>query len=54
MKNGFTAEKCTFEGVPGFMVLQWFDGKEIVKQFIPESHYNDFCTAAGVQPELIN
>lgn len=54
MKEGFTAAKCTFNGVPGFMVSQWYEGKEIVKQFIPEIAYKDFCTAAGVQPELIN
>jgi len=53
MKNGFTAEKCSFQGVPGYTVKQWHDGICICSQFIPKSSFQSFCDAVGVAPVML-
>lgn len=52
-KNGFTAEKTNFCGKPGYMVSQYHNGKEVVKQFIPETSYKAFCKAINTEPVII-
>jgi hypothetical protein len=53
VKDGFTAEKCNFQCVPGYMVEQWHDGVVLCSQFIPEQHYKSFCDAVGICPHLV-
>lgn len=50
MQNGFTSRACSFQGVLGFMVYQWHNGKIICSQFVAGSVYKEFCTAAGINP----
>lgn len=52
-ENGFTAEKANFCGEPGYMVSQYHNGKEVVKQFIPETSYKAFCKAINAEPVII-
>lgn len=53
-KYRFTAKKCTFEGVPGYMVTQYrADGTIVTDGFTPADEYKAFCNAIGVVPELI-
>lgn len=52
MKDKFIAERDSFQGEDGYMVAQIHDGREVVKQFIPESSYDFFCKAIGVIPEI--
>ena len=53
-KYRFTAKKCTFEGVPGYMVTQYrADGTMASDGFTPADEYEDFCKAIGTVPELI-
>lgn len=53
IKNGFTAEKCNFQGVQGYTVMQWRNGSCICSQFISESAFQSFCEAAGIAPDMI-
>ena len=53
MKDNFVAEICNFQGEDGYMVSQIHNGKEVVKQFIPESSYDIFCNTVGVVPEVL-
>lgn len=53
IKNGFTAEKCSFQGVTGYTVKQWYDGICICSQFISESAFQSFCEEAGISPDMI-
>jgi|GEM_PF-2077164 len=53
-KYRFTAKKCTFEGVPGYMVTQYrADGTIASDGFTPADEYEAFCNAIGAEPELI-
>ena len=53
MKNGFTAEKCSFQGVKGYTVKQWLNGSCICSQFISEDAFHSFCDAAGVAQVIL-
>lgn len=53
MKNGFTAEKCNFQGVPGYMLHQRHDGVCVCSQFIPAEAFRGFCDAAGIEQSVI-
>lgn len=53
IKNGFTAEKCHFQGAQGYTVKQWIDGTVVCTQFIPEKHFNSFFSAIGKTPVII-
>ena len=53
IKNGFTAEKCNFQGVPGYMLKQWLDNSCICSQYIPAEHLHAFCNAAGIDKNKI-
>lgn len=50
IKNGFTATKCTFQGMPGYTVEQWINGDVVCSQFLAAEHYSAFCDAVGVVP----
>lgn len=52
-RNGFTAKKQTFQGVPGYMVKQYRDGLQVMEQFISLKAYKPFFEAIGTQPEYI-
>lgn len=52
IKSGFTAKKCIFQGVPGYMVEQLIDGVAVCSQFLATEHYNAFCNAVGVVPVI--
>ena len=47
----FNIEKCTFCGEKGAQVIQIRNGREVVRQFIPEDCFRDFFTQIG-KPEL--
>ena len=49
----FTVTFCTFQGVKGYILKQWNDGICICSQFIPERHFTEFCTAAGIDESKI-
>lgn len=51
-KDGFTAEKCIFQCVPGYMLKQCHNGVVVCSQFIPEERFAEFCSAAGVIPVI--
>lgn len=53
MKNGFTAKKINFQGVPGFMVCQYHNGVKVAGQFVAETVYNQFCKMAGIEPKMV-
>ena len=52
MQSGFSAKKTNFCGQHGYDVSQYIDGEEVVKQFIQESIYKEFCDAIGVVPVI--
>ena len=51
--DGFTAEKCNFQGAQGYTVKQWIEGACVCSQFIPEKHFNAFFSAIGKTPVII-
>ena len=53
INDGFTAEKCIFQGVPGYTVKQWISGNCVCSQFIPAEAFRGFCTAAGIDEKSI-
>lgn len=50
----FTAEKCNFNGEPGYTVCQFHNGAKCCEQYIPEKSYRNFCNAIGVEPEILD
>ena len=53
IKDGFTAEKCNFQGVPGYVAKQWIGGDCACSQYIPAEAFQGFCTAAGIDEKRI-
>ncbi len=53
MKDGFTAKEINFQGIPGYMVCQYHNGKKVVEQFVASKVYSQFCKALGIEPEII-
>lgn len=53
IKDGFTAEKCNFQGVSNYTVKQWIDGACVCSQFIPAEAFRGFCTAAGIDEKSV-
>lgn len=51
--NGFTAEKCNFQGVQGYTVKQLIDSAVVCSQFIPAEAFRGFCTAAGIDEKSV-
>lgn len=49
----FTAFKCSFQGIPGYMIKQIQDERMVVEQFISEADYERFCEIIGVIPIII-
>ena len=50
MQNGFIAKPCDFQGVPGYMLEQYFEWRVVCSQFLPESSFAYFCKVAGINP----
>ena len=50
MQNGFVAKSCNFQGVPGYMLEQYYNGRVVCSQFLPESSFTYFCKVAGIKP----
>lgn len=53
-KDGLIAEKCLFQGISGYTVKQFRDGKIAAEQFIREDEYEQYCQKAGVRPVIAN
>jgi len=49
----FTAEKTNFMGEAGYTVKQYFDGHVVCEQFVSADCFEDFCSMAGIAPEMI-
>ena len=41
MDNGFIAKPCNFQGIPGYMVKQYYNNTVIFSQFVAKSVYDD-------------
>lgn len=52
MDNGFIAKPCNFQGVPGYMFEQYYNGRVVCSQFVPESSFDYFCRVAGINPKI--
>ena len=52
MQNGFIAKPCNFQGVPGYMLEQYYNGRVVCSQFVPESSFDYFCKVAGISPKI--
>ena len=53
-KNGIYARKTYFQGQSGYDVIQFWNGKNVASQFVPEDAYEDYCEAIGREPVLMN
>ena len=52
MNNGFIAKPCNFQGVPGYMLEQYYNGRVVCSQFVPESSFAYFCKVAGISSNI--
>ena len=52
MENGFIAKPCNFQGVQGYMLDQYYNGRVVCSQFVPESSFDYFCKVAGISPKI--
>ena len=52
MENGFIAKPCNFQGEPGYMLEQYYNGRVVCSQFLPESSFDYFCKVAGINPVI--
>ena len=52
MQNGFIAKPCDFQGVPGYMLEQYYNDRVVCSQFLPESSFDYFCKIAGINPKI--
>ena len=50
MDNGFIAKPCNFQGENGYMLEQYYSGRVVCSQFVPEWHFDSFCKIAGIYP----
>lgn len=48
----FTARRCDFNGMPGYMVKDSYG--ETVEQFVSEEYFPKFCEFIGEKPKIIN
>ena len=53
IKKGFTAELCNFQGVPGYIVKQYYNNTVICSQFVAKSVYAEFCNKTGIKPIIL-
>lgn len=53
IKDGFTAEKCNFQGEPGYMLKQCHNGVVVCSQFVPQKYFTQFCNNAGINKKDI-
>ena len=52
MNNGFIANPCNFQGIKGYMFEQYYQGRVVCSQFVPESSFDYFCRIAGISPKI--
>ena len=52
MENGCIAKPCKFQGVLGYMLEQYYNGRVVCSQFLPESSFDYFCKVAGISPKI--
>ena len=52
MDNGFIAKPCNFQGENGYMLDQYYQGRIVCSQFLPESSFDYFCMIAGISPKI--
>ena len=52
MENGFIAKPCNFQGENGYMLEQYYKGRVVCSQFVPESSFDYFCKVAGIIPKI--
>ena len=52
MENGFIAKPCNFQDVLGYMLEQYYNGRIVCSQFLPESSFYYFCKIAGISPKI--
>lgn len=52
MENGFIAKPCNFQGESGYMLDQYYNGRVVCSQFMPESSFDYFCKVAGINPKI--
>ncbi len=52
MQDRFTAEKITFENIPGFMVRQYHNGEKVCEQFISANEFQDYIQEAGIEGQI--
>lgn len=50
MENRFVAKPCNFQGENGYMLDQYYQGRIVCSQFLPESSFDSFCSVAGIKP----
>ena len=48
MDNEFIAKPCNFQGENGYMLEQYYHGRAICSQFLPELSFDYFCMVAGI------
>lgn len=52
MDNGFIAKPCNFQGENGYILDQYYQGRIVCSQFVPESSFDYFCRVAGISPKI--
>ena len=52
MENGFIAKPCNFQGENGYMLAQYYQGRVVCSQFVPESSFDYFCKVSGIIPKI--
>ena len=52
MENGFIAKPCNFQCENGYMLEQYYQGRVVCSQFVPESSFAYFCKVAGISPKI--
>ena len=50
MYYGFIAKPCNFQGENGYVLDQYYQGRIVCSQFLPESSFDSFCSVAGIKP----
>jgi hypothetical protein len=50
----FKAFEVNFEGIPGYMVYQFVNGKCRSKGFTSKDDYKIFCSAIGTEPRIVD
>ncbi len=52
MDNEFVAKPRNFQGENGYVLDQYYQGRIVCSQFVPESSFDYFCKVAGINPKI--